>query len=85
MEVGVLDNPFGTNPYVAGKVLGARDSEGAVRYVKCDNLPFTKDIIEFHKEKIAMRSKKLGREVNFDTIADDISAISAGFFLSYKH
>jgi len=81
---GVLDNPFGTNPYVAGKVLGARDSEGAVRYMECGNLPFTDDIIEFHREKIALRAKKLGHDLDYDTIADDISAISAGFFLSHK-
>lgn len=81
---GVLDNPFGTNPYVAGKVLGARDSEGAVRYMECGNLPFANDIVEFHREKIAARAKKLGHELDYDTIANDISAISAGFFLSYR-
>jgi len=43
--------------------MGVRDAEGAVRYLSHGNLPFTKEILEFHKEKIAEREKAQGKKV----------------------
>jgi methylaspartate mutase epsilon subunit len=57
VETGVLDNPFAANRAAAGKVLGIKDSAGAIRYYNTGNLPFSKEIIDYHKEKIAEREK----------------------------
>jgi methylaspartate mutase epsilon subunit len=77
-KLGVLDQVFPTNRYVAGKVSGIRDSEGAVRYFDHGNLPFTNEILEFHREKIADREKLQGRKVDYDLMIDDIFSISKG-------
>jgi len=79
MKSRVLDNPFAAHPAVACKVMGVRDSEGVVRYLYFGNLPFIKEIIEFHKEKIAEREKKRGRKVDYETVIDDLLLVSMGF------
>ena len=81
VEAGILDNPFSTSSRVACKVLGVKDIEGAVRYLDIGNLPFTQDIIEFHKEKIAERGKKSGRELDYGTVINDIFSISRGYLV----
>jgi methylaspartate mutase epsilon subunit len=78
VESGVLDNPFSTNPNVACRVMGVKDSAGAVRYLDHGNLPFTKEILEFHREKIAEREKERGQEVDYETIINDFMSISRG-------
>ena len=78
IESGLLDNPWGTHPSVACKILGVRDVNGAVRYYDTGNIPFPKDIKKFHKEKIAERSKKEGRKVDYSTVVYDILAVGEG-------
>ncbi len=80
-EAGVLDNPWTTSKYVAARVLGVRDAQGAIRWLDHGNLPFSQDIIDFHKEKIAEREKALGRKVGYDTLVADIFALSKGSLL----
>lgn len=82
VESGVLDNPFATTPAAAGRVMGVKDSDGAVRYLRHGNLPFTKEILEFHREKIAERERKRGRKVDYETVINDLFAISKGFLIS---
>ncbi len=82
VKAGVLDNPFSTNPGVACKVMGVKDSEGAVRYLDTGNLPFTRDILEFHQQKIRERQKKRGQELDYSTVIDDIMSISRGFLVN---
>jgi len=78
VEAGVLDQPFATTQYVAGRVMGVRDNEGAVRYLDHGNIPFTKEIVEFHRQKISEREKALGKKIDYKTVIDDIYAISRG-------
>jgi methylaspartate mutase epsilon subunit len=81
IEAGVLDNPFAANRAAAGKVLGIKDSEGAVRYFNTGNLPFTQEIIDYHKEKITEREKKQGIKAGYDTLVNDLYAISKGYLV----
>ncbi|MFC1533863.1 methylaspartate mutase subunit E [Thermodesulfobacteriota bacterium] len=78
IKSGVLDHPFATSPAVACKVMGVKDSEGAIRYLNHGNLPFTKEILGFHREKISEREKKQSGEVNYETVVSDLLAISRG-------
>ena len=75
-QAGVIDVPFAPSRMNAGKIMPARDHYGAVRMLDCGNQPFTKDINDFHREKIAQRAKFEGREVSFQMSIDDIYAIS---------
>jgi methylaspartate mutase epsilon subunit len=78
VQAGILDNPFSTSPAVANKIIGVKDSDGAVRYLDTGNLPFTRDILEFHRQKIAERGAKLGHQLDYETVISDISSISRG-------
>ena len=77
-ETGVLDVPFAPSRYNLNKILPARDNNGAVRLFDVGNLPFSQDIIDFHKSKIDERAKAEGRTPSFQMVIDDIYAISKG-------
>ncbi|MCL2671505.1 MAG: methylaspartate mutase subunit E [Clostridiales bacterium] len=75
---GVLDIPFAPSRKNAGKLLPARDNDGAIRIFNPGNLPFSPDLLAFHKEKIAARAKAENREPSFQMLIDDVYAISKG-------
>jgi methylaspartate mutase epsilon subunit len=78
VESGVLDNPFATTKHNAGLVMAVRDNEGAVRYLNHGNLPFTNEIIEYNKQKIAQREKAQGHPVDYGSVVQDLFSISKG-------
>ncbi len=82
-EVGVLDQVFATNQHVAGKVIGVRDLKGAVRYLDHGSLPFGTEILEFHREKISERESNRGGVVDYDTVVQDLFAISTGTLVQH--
>jgi methylaspartate mutase epsilon subunit len=81
VEAGVLDQPYTTTQHVKGKVMGVKDHEGAARFFDFGDLPFDNEIIDFHKEKIAKREKQIGKKVGYETIVNDMMAISRGGIL----
>ena len=78
IEAGIIDIPFAPAKINKGAMLPARDNEGYIRYLNTGEIPFTKEIKDFHSKKLAERAKTEGREVSFKMTADDIFAISAG-------
>ena len=58
--------------------MAARDNEGAMRYLDFGNLPFDKEIVEFHQSKLAEREKAQGRKIDYKNVVDDMLAISRG-------
>ena len=83
-QTGTLDIPFAPSRYNAGKILPARDSQGAVRFLDHGNLPFSREIIEFHQARIAERGKLEGRDPSFQMVIDDIYSIGKGRLLGRK-
>lgn len=77
-QAGVIDVPFAPSRFNAGKIMPARDNDGAVRLLNIAGLPFTDDLKAFHQEKIAQRAKAEKRAVSFQMVIDDIYAISKG-------
>jgi methylaspartate mutase epsilon subunit len=77
-EAGVIDVPFAPSKYNIGKILPVRDNNGAVRFLDCGNIPFSKDIIDFHKAKMEERARHEKRGVSFQMVIDDIYAIGKG-------
>lgn len=75
---GIIDVPFAPSKFNLNKILPARDNNGAVRLFEVGNLPFTQDIIDFHRAKIDERAKFEGRNASFQMVIDDIYAISHG-------
>jgi len=78
VELGVVDQAFATTRYVKGRVLAARDNEGAMRYFDHGNLPFTNEIVEFHRQKLAERERAQGRKIDYKNVVDDLLSISRG-------
>ena len=77
-EAGTIDVPFAPSRYNAGKMLPARDNEGAVRIFNPGALPLSKELLDFHKDKIEHRAKSEKRKASFQMVIDDVYAISKG-------
>lgn len=80
-ESGVLDVPFAPSRYCKNAMFPARDNQGAVRILNMGNLPFSKEIVDFHREKLEQRAKAEGRDASFQMTIDDVYAISNGFLV----
>lgn len=75
---GIMDIPFAPSKYNAGKILPARDNNGAVRYLEFGNIPFTKEIKDFNRGLLEERAKYEKRDVSFQMVVDDIFAVGKG-------
>ena len=80
-EAGIIDVPFAPSRFNAGKVMPARDNSGAVRLLEIGNIPFTKDLKDFHREKLEQRAAFENRPVSFQMVIDDVYAIGKGFLV----
>ncbi len=78
VEAGVLDVPFAPCRFNAGLMLPCRDNDGAVRILNPGNLPFNKELLDFHAEKIAKRAAAENRKASFQMVIDDVYAIGKG-------
>jgi methylaspartate mutase epsilon subunit len=78
VEAGVLDVPFAPCRANAGKMLPCRDNDGAVRILNTGNLPFSQELIDFHREKIDQRAKYEHRDASFQMVIDDVYSIGKG-------
>ena len=76
IEVGVLEHPFSSNRYNTGKVLPVRDATGAVRYLDCGNLPFTKEMREAQRHMIEERKRVEKVESDFALLLKDSLAFA---------
>lgn len=84
-EAGVIDVPFAPSRFNAGKIMPARDNEGAVRLLNTGRLPLTDKLISFHQEKLRQRGARENRGVSFQMVIDDIYAISKGRLVGRPH
>ena len=78
VEAGVLDVPFAPCRANVGLMLPCRDNNGAVRILEPGNLPFSKELLDFHREKIEERAKTEKRSASFQMVVDDVYAIGKG-------
>ncbi len=78
VKAGILDIPFAPSRHNAGRMLPARDNEGAVRFLELGNVPLSKELADFNREKIEFRAKMEKREASFQMVIDDVYAISKG-------
>jgi methylaspartate mutase epsilon subunit len=79
VEAGILDSPFSANINVRDNVMGIRDLKGACRYLEFGNLPFSREIKEFHREKVAEREAAEGVKLDYHASLKDFWAFSKGF------
>ncbi|MEF9852568.1 MAG: methylaspartate mutase subunit E [Hydrogenoanaerobacterium sp.] len=77
-QAGVLDVPFAPSRYNAGKMLPARDNNGAIRILNPGAVPLSQELLDFNKEMIDERAKFEKRKASFQMVIDDVYAISKG-------
>ena len=78
VEAGVLDVPFAPCRFNKGLMLPCRDNDGAIRILNPGNLPFSKDLLDFHAGKIEERANAENRKPSFQMVVDDVYAIGKG-------
>ncbi len=54
-QEGILDVAFSPSIYNRGRLLTARDKDGAIRFVNPEIMPFENQLCDFHREKIQER------------------------------
>ncbi len=75
---GILDIPFAPSRHTANKILPARDSYGAVRYLDFGNVPLSDELKSYNRYMLEKRAITQKRPVDFQMTVDDIFAISEG-------
>ncbi|MFL0266509.1 methylaspartate mutase subunit E [Candidatus Clostridium radicumherbarum] len=78
---GVIDIPFAPSKYNAGKMMPARDNNGAVRYLQFGNIPLSEELKAYNKKKLEERAKFEGRGISFQMSIDDIFAVGKGVLI----
>lgn len=79
-ESGVMESPFSSNiHYSRGQVMVSRDSKGMCRYLEVGQLPFSKEVIKYHQDKLKERiGKEHRQEGDISLIVDSILSLSKG-------
>lgn len=72
---GILDIPFSPSIYNKNELITAKDSDGAIRFVNPERLPFKEDIIDFHKEKIHQRMGRERKHKVYEILGNDLTRI----------
>lgn len=80
-KAGVIDIPFAPSKYNAGKILPARDNNGAVRYLEPANVPLSKELKDFNRKMLEERAAYEKRPVCFEMVEDDIFAVGKGMLI----
>lgn len=75
---GILDIPFAPSVHTLGKILPARDNNGAIRILNPGRLPLSSELLDFNNKKIEERAKFENRDKSFQMVIDDVYAISKG-------
>ena len=69
---GVIDIPFSPSRMCANRVLVARDSGGAIRFVDHGNIPLPPDVVAFHRDRLRQREVVLGHKIDYDDLVKDL-------------
>ncbi len=75
-EAGVIDVPWAPNRHAKGAVIPVRDAKRAVRYLEFGDLPFSREVKEYHREKLKEREVKENKKMDYETAIFDVSEIS---------
>jgi methylaspartate mutase epsilon subunit len=59
-EAGVLDIPWSPNRFVKSRILPARDADGYLRILDPGLMPFPREVLELHEERLRRRAEREG-------------------------
>lgn len=75
---GILDCPWSPNMGVKGKVLGARDHAGLIRYLDAGHMPIPEDVLDYHRQELSKRAAAEKRPMNYEMVLDDLLRVAQG-------
>src|SRR3546814_7353784 len=75
-EAGVLDIPWSPNRQVQSRILPARDVDGYIRILDPGNVPFPRDVLEIHEERLRRRAERQGVPFDHELAVDSVYEIS---------
>lgn len=75
-EAGVLDIPWSPNRQIKSRILPARDADGYLRILQPGDMPFPKDVLDYHEERLRKRAEKDGVAYGRDLAVDSVYEIS---------
>jgi methylaspartate mutase epsilon subunit len=78
LDAGVLDSPFSINVNVRDLSLGARDMQGACRYIDYGNVPIPEEVRKYNDEKMRERELYEGRPLTYKNSINDFWTLSRG-------
>lgn len=85
-QQGILDVPFSPSIYNKGQVQTVRGVDGAVRFLRFGNLPFTSDTRDLHIEAVAKRrerDRELSRASDTELVEHDVLRIPRGEYVGW--
>ncbi len=75
-EAGILDIPWSPNRYVRSRVLPARDVDGYLRILEPGDMPFPKDVMEFHAERLRERAARESLPFDYNLAVTSVYELS---------
>ena len=66
----------------AGKMLSARDNDGAIRILDAGAVPLSPELVDYNRKKIEERAAFEKRKASFQMVIDDVYAISCLLYTS---
>jgi methylaspartate mutase epsilon subunit len=82
-DMGILDIPFSPSNYNRNQLLTARDCNGAVRFINPEELPFSPEIVDFHKERVQKRMTRERKTKVSELMEEDVTRIWKNDFLKW--
>jgi methylaspartate mutase epsilon subunit len=76
LEAGVLDIPWSPNRFVKSRVMPARDADGCLRILDPGFMPFPREILQIHAEKLGRRAQREGVAFGPDLAVQSVYEIS---------
>ena len=75
-EAGIVDIPWSPNRYVKSRVMPARDADGYLRILDPGDMPFDKEVLEVHAERLRRRAEREGIPVDRELAVSSVYEIS---------
>ena len=75
-EAGVLDIPWSPNRCLKSRVLPARDADGYLRILDAADMPFPKDALDFHEDRLRERAGREGVPYDHELAVTSVYEIS---------
>ena len=75
-QAGVLDIPWSPNRWVRSRVMPARDVDGCMRIFDPGLMPFPKDVMQIHEEKLRQRASRENVPYGVDLAVQSVYEIS---------